>query len=68
MTLDGNDIPDELEEFKSHKDDWLINEANLVFYEDEDMYTPEDDYHKYDRVYLYDAKNNNPVIDYFNHK
>ncbi|MDU8884830.1 DUF4270 domain-containing protein [Yeosuana sp. MJ-SS3] len=63
--LDGNDIPDELEEFKSHKDDWLINEANLVFYEDEDMYTPEDDYHKYDRVYLYDAKNNNPVIDYF---
>lgn len=63
--LDGNSISDQLEEFQSHKDDWLINEANLVFYEDESMYSPNDDYHKYDRVYLYDTKNNNPVLDYF---
>ncbi|HMC00329.1 MAG TPA: DUF4270 domain-containing protein, partial [Flavobacteriaceae bacterium] len=63
--LDGNNIPDQLEEFKSHKDDWLINEANLVFYEDEAMYSPDEDYHKYDRVYLYDAKNNSPILDYY---
>ena len=63
--LDGNNISDQLEEFKSHKDDWLINEASLVFYEDESMYSPNEDYHKYDRVYLYDVKNNNPILDYF---
>jgi len=63
--LDGNGISDELEEFKSHKDDWLINEASLVFYEDETMTTPTEDFHKYDRVYLFDVKNNLPVKDYF---
>lgn len=61
----GINISEQLEEFKSHKDEWLINEANLVFYEDESMYSPNEDYHKYDRVYLYDVKNNNPILDYF---
>lgn len=42
----------------------LINEAQLVIYEDENMTTPPDDYHKYDRVYAYDIKNNIPLADY----
>jgi hypothetical protein len=62
---DGNGISDEFEEFKTHKDDWLINQANLIFYEDETMTTPNEDFHAYDRVYLFDVKNNRPVRDYF---
>lgn len=41
----------------------LINEAQLIVYEDETMTAPED-FHKYDRVYAYDIKNNIPLIDY----
>ncbi len=41
----------------------LINEAQLVVYEDENMTVP-DDYHKYDRLYAYDIKNNIPITDY----
>ncbi len=41
----------------------LINEANLVFYEDELQITTDD--HDFDRLYLYDLKNNQPIIDYF---
>ncbi|WP_100613515.1 DUF4270 domain-containing protein [Confluentibacter citreus] len=41
----------------------LINEARLVIYEDEGMVGPTD-YHKYDRIYAYDVKNNTPTIDY----
>jgi hypothetical protein len=42
----------------------LINEAQLVIYEDETMNKPSEDYHKYDRIYAYDAKNNIPLLDY----
>ena len=42
----------------------LINEAILVVYEDETMNKPSEDYHKYDRIYAYDANNNIPLIDY----
>ncbi|GGK23842.1 hypothetical protein GCM10007962_17600 [Yeosuana aromativorans] len=42
----------------------LINEAQLVVHEDETMAEPTDDYHKYDRLYAYDIKNNIPLADY----
>ena len=42
----------------------LINEAQLVVYEDETMISPSDDYHKYDRLYAFDIKNNTPLEDY----
>jgi len=47
----------------------LINEAQLVIYEDDNMLTnPTDEngdvYHKYDRIYAYDIKNNITTIDY----
>ena len=57
----GVDSPEFLE-FKSHQDEWIINEANLVFYENETI-TEED--HKNDRLFIYDLNNNAPVIDFF---
>jgi hypothetical protein len=49
----------------------LINEAHLVIYEDETFITPDDpkdangeDYHTYDRLYLYDLGDNSPILDY----
>jgi hypothetical protein len=41
----------------------IIREAQLIIYEDESM-TSSEDYHKYDRIYAYDVKNNTPIIDY----
>ena len=57
----GIDSPEFLE-FKSHQDEWIINEANLVFYEHETI-TEED--HENDRLFVYDLNNNIPVIDFF---
>ncbi|GAA4294951.1 DUF4270 domain-containing protein [Aestuariibaculum suncheonense] len=43
----------------------LINDAQLIIYEDEAMNTGGDeDFHKYDRIYAYDIANNIPLIDY----
>ncbi|MGE5944967.1 MAG: DUF4270 domain-containing protein, partial [Flavobacteriales bacterium] len=42
----------------------LINEARLVIYEDDESMDVSADYHKYDRIYAYDVKNNIPTIDY----
>ena len=43
----------------------LINEAHLVIYEDNSINTGGDDtFHKYDRLYAYDLKNNITTIDY----
>lgn len=42
----------------------LINEARLTIYEDETMAANSPDYHKYDRIYAYDVKNNRPTQDY----
>lgn len=59
--LDGNSIPDELEDLRSNK--WLINEASLTFYIDKSkmdlagVNSPK-------RIYLYDATNNLPIFDY----
>lgn len=58
----GVDSPEYLE-FKSHQDDWIINEANLIFYEDESTINGEN--HSNDRLFVYDLKNNLPLTDYF---
>lgn len=65
--LDGNNIPDQLDDLKSEfvDDDGdpirLINQAQLVIYEDESVIA---DSHQYDRLYAYDVKNNITLIDY----
>lgn len=51
----------------------LINEAHLVVHEDESFITPNDpntldpngnDYHAFDRLYVYNLENNGPIFDY----
>ena len=61
----GNGIPDELEELRINMklNRWLVNEANLVFYVDQSALSnplqiePE-------RIYIFDATNNKPILDY----
>ncbi|MFL0353333.1 DUF4270 domain-containing protein [Xanthomarina sp. GH4-25] len=43
----------------------LINEANLVFYVDQDVTDVLDENQEPNRVFLYDIKNNIPIVDYF---
>jgi len=59
---DENGDSPELEELKSN--DWLINEANLVFYVDQDMMIGDNE-NEPDRIYLYDLNNETPLIDYY---
>ncbi|WP_418511129.1 DUF4270 domain-containing protein [Corallibacter sp.] len=56
---DGNPV-DSKEYFLSKKEDWLINEANLVFYVNQDIVNQEEP----DRVTLYDLTNKEAIIDY----
>lgn len=63
VDLFGGIDSDEFAEFKTHQDQWLINEANLVFYEDENQVFEEN--HEYDRIFVYDANNNLPLVDYY---
>lgn len=63
IDLFGGEDSSELIEFRSHQDEWIINEANLIFYEDETQITSDE--HDFDRLYLYDINNNQPIIDYF---
>lgn len=58
---DGNGIPDELEQIKSKN--WLINEAILTFSVDASLSETELDQSPY-RLFLYDFKNNKPLVDY----
>ena len=68
--LDGNGKPDSLDDLISeYVDDGnpikLINQAQLIIYEDTPpSLSSSNNYHKYDRLYAYDIKNNSPLIDY----
>jgi len=61
----SNGVPDELDQLRV--DNWLINEANLVFYIDtnETNGMGKDGQVEPERIYVYDATNNAPLIDYF---
>ena len=59
---DGNGVADELEDLRAQE--WLINEANLVFYVDQNEVDgggaePE-------RIFIYDTRTNGVLVDYFN--
>ncbi|MRT16201.1 DUF4270 domain-containing protein [Vitellibacter sp. q18] len=58
--LDNNGVADELQVLRDKK--WIINEANLIFYVNQDLMTggatePE-------RIMIYDLKNSNVLADY----
>lgn len=65
LVIGANGVPDELDELRKSK--WLINEANITFFiDDNSIYgmgmsnqiEPE-------RIYVFDATNNKPLIDYY---
>jgi hypothetical protein len=73
--LDGNNVPDELDALRvqlkdgNNNQNALINEAQLIIYEDDIMKTFPDDkngngYSAFNRIYAYDINNNTPLIDY----
>lgn len=62
----GNGVPDELDQlrvdFKNNK--WLINEASLTFYVDKVAMANEKQVEP-ERIYIFDATNNKPILDYY---
>jgi hypothetical protein len=62
----GNGIPDELELLRIDlkQNNWLVNEANLVFYIDK---APMSDLKQIEaeRIYIFDATNHKPLVDYY---
>lgn len=57
---DGNGVPEELELLRSKK--WLINEANLIFYVNQDMISGGSS--EPERILIYNLKTNDVLLDY----
>jgi len=62
-----NYIPDELDRLRSNLklNKWLINEANLVFYTENSIMDNFDPEEQPKRIYIFDATNDKPIIDYY---
>jgi len=58
----SNGIPDELDQMKAAK--WLINEANLICYVDQDAMSNTAVYEP-NRLFLFDVNNKRPIYDYY---
>jgi len=58
--IDNNGVPDELELLRAKK--WLINEANLIFYVNQDIVAGGNS--EPERIMIYDLKNSNVLFDY----
>ncbi len=57
---DNNGVADDLEVLRSKK--WLINEANLIFYVNQDLMVGGET--EPERIIIYDLKNSNVLVDY----
>ncbi len=70
VDANGNGVHDGLDDLRAEYIDSssgqlkLINEAQLIIYEDTPSLNDATDSHIYDRIYAYDANNNIPLIDY----
>jgi hypothetical protein len=62
----GNGVPDELDELRINMKlkQWLVNEANLVFYVDKDAMSDSKQIEP-ERIYIFDATNHKPILDYY---
>jgi hypothetical protein len=62
----GNGVPDELDELRINMklNQWLVNEANLVFYIDKTAMADSKQIEA-ERIYIFDATNHKPIIDYY---
>ena len=63
---DGNLVADELDDLRLNvlNDKWLVNEANLTFYIDNVAMSASNQIEP-QRIYIFDATNNKPIIDYY---
>lgn len=61
---DGDGIPENLQILR--EEPWLIREANMVFYVDQDKITSlsSQPYNEPERIYIYNLETNQPVVDY----
>jgi hypothetical protein len=62
----GNGVPDELDELRINMKlkQWLVNEANLVFYVDK-VAMSDSKQIEAERIYIFDATNHKPILDYY---
>lgn len=62
----GNGVPDELDKLRIDMklNRWLINEANLTFHIDRSNMAAMGQVEP-ERIYIFDATNNKPILDYF---
>jgi hypothetical protein len=61
-TVDDEGVPvDAFTYFKNKEGKWIVNEANLVFYVNQDDLNGNEP----NRLLLYDLKNNTPLLDYY---
>lgn len=62
----GNGVPDELDDLriKMKLNNWLVNEANLVFFVDKDAMSASYQ-NEAERIYVFDATNHKPILDYY---
>lgn len=58
---DADGVPDKLEQLRANN--WMINEASLTFYID-NVAMGQSGQVEPDRIYLFDAKNKSPLVDY----
>ena len=62
----GNGVPDELDELRINMklNQWLVNEASLVFYIDQSELARTTELEP-ERIYIFDATNHKPILDYY---
>lgn len=62
LDANNNQVPDALDELRA--ENWLINEANLTFYIDQNAMGLAGQKEP-NRIYLYDYKNKKPIVDFY---
>ncbi len=62
----GNGVPDELDQLRINmkRNNWLVNEANLIFFVDQTPMAGATQIEP-ERIYVFDATNHKPILDYY---
>lgn len=62
----GNGVPDELDQLRINmkRNNWLVNEANLIFFVDQTLMAGATQIEP-ERIYVFDATNHKPILDYY---
>jgi len=65
MDADSDGTADALEDFRATGENWIINEANLVFHVDQDALDGADPEAEPERIFIYDIDNGQILLDAF---